>query len=131
MLSFYGSVRASKARAWANNRRRSLRAQIATHLGDPSEDTVLVVGGGYLGSRAGVGSKVTPVLQCLLRELSKTWRVVVVDEVTRLGCSRARARASASLLRSTKFTTTTSNFWPYRWQRPMRCSMRCGFQGRS
>ena len=93
MLSFYGSVRASKARAWANNRRRSLRAQIATHLGDPSEDTVLVVGGGYLGSRAGVGSKVTPVLQCLLRELSKTWRVVVVDEVTRLGCSRARARA--------------------------------------
>jgi protein gp37 len=28
------------------------------------------------------------------------------------------------LLRLRKLTTTTSCFWPYRWQRPMRCSMR-------
>src|SRR5579875_2550402 len=27
--------------------------------------------------------------------------------------------------------TTTSCFWPYRWQRPIRCSIRRGFHGRS
>ena len=37
----------------------------------------------------------------------------------------------ASLSRAMKLTTVTSRCWLYRWQRPMRCSMRCGFHGRS
>jgi hypothetical protein len=45
--------------------------------------------------------------------------------------SSSRMRCSAMLPLFEKFTTTTLCFWPKRCTRPMRCSTRCGFQGRS
>jgi hypothetical protein len=53
-------------------------AQFRKRLG---EDTVLCVGGGYLGQRACKNATSTPVLQVILKQLSVYFRVVVVDEV--------------------------------------------------
>lgn len=59
----------------------------------PNPASIIVVGGGYLGSRATKGCKATPVLQSLLRALAAKRRVVVVDEfLTSKTCARHKKR---------------------------------------
>jgi hypothetical protein len=81
LRTYHCSVRAAKARTWADTRRRSVLDQMVHQLTDGDPTAVVVVGGGYLGARAGRGSKVTPVLQTLIRHIARTHVVVVVDEV--------------------------------------------------
>jgi hypothetical protein len=83
---FYCSVRASTFRAQAAVTHRSVLDQMVAkfreHLG---EDTVICVGGGYLGQRALRHAERTPVLQLVLKQLSLYFRIVIVDEVSQGG----------------------------------------------
>ena len=59
-------------------------------------------------------------------------QLVALDQLTGGVVWRSwNTRWSAAFFLFRKLTTTTSCFCPYRWQRPIRCSIRCGFQGRS
>ena len=91
MHEYYCTVRWAKARGWANRVHCSVVDQLVHQLCAPNPASIIVVGGGYLGSRATKGCKATPVLQSLLRALAAKRRVVVVDEVLallfgRVGC---------------------------------------------
>ena len=91
MHEYYCTVRRAKARGWANRVHCSVVDQLVHQLCAPNPASIIVVGGGYLGSRATKGCKATPVLQSLLRALAAKRRVVVVDEVLallfgRVGC---------------------------------------------
>ena len=84
MHEYYCTVRRAKARGWANRVHCSVVDQLVHQLCAPNPASIIVVGGGYLGSRATKGCKATPVLQSLLRALAAKRRVVVVDEVLAL-----------------------------------------------
>jgi len=71
---------------------------------------VIVVGGGYLGQKAKRGSKQTPVVQKILKRLSKFFRVVVVDEyLTSKMCHGCQTRMEQSSSRGFFCKTTTCN----------------------
>ena len=92
MHEYYCTVRRAKARGWANRVHCSVVDQLVHQLCAPNPASIIVVGGGYLGSRATKGCKATPVLQSLLRALAAKRRVVVVDEVLALLFGRVGRR---------------------------------------
>ena len=62
----YCCTRAAKDKTWLDMKRRSMLAQVAHRLaggGEAGSAPVVVVGGGWLGSRATKNAKFTPVIQ--------------------------------------------------------------------